>query len=131
MPARTPYSKGFGELYSEVRRGKVDPFKPSGHYLAVGDLRPFGYEAILHAHCRHGDGNFKLELIDTGKSSLASLVHEIERVFEVDGRQMEISRLDLAADIPDVPVPWFIDHVRAKRKRWAMTSAPSIIPEWG
>lgn len=119
MPARTPYSKGFGELYSEVRRGKNDPFKPSRYYLAVGDLRPFGYEAILHAHCVYADGNFKLELIDTGKSTLANLVREIERVFEVDGRRLEISRLDLAADIRGVPVSWFMDHVRAKHKRWA------------
>ena len=119
MPARTPYSKGFGELYSEARLSKKDPFKPSRYYLAVGDLRPFGYDSILHAHCVHGDGNFKLELIDTGKSSLANLVREIERVFEVDGRRMEVSRLDLAADIRDVPVSWFMDHLRAKHKRWA------------
>jgi hypothetical protein len=118
VPSQTPYSRDFQKLYSDVRRSKADPFVRSRHYLGVADLRPFGYEAILHAHCVHGTGNHKLELIDTGRETLAEMTQEIERVFDVDSRRLEISRIDLAADIFNVPVPWFLDHVRARWKRF-------------
>jgi len=118
IPAKTEYSADFQRIYSEVRRSKNDPFSPSRHYLAVGDLRPYGYDAILHAHCVHGDGSHKLELIDTGQATLSEMLHEIERVFDVDGRRLEISRIDLAADIAGVPVAWFLEHLRARWKRF-------------
>ena len=118
VPAQTEYSSDFQKLYSTVRQSKRDPFVRSSHYLAVGDLRPFGYEAILHAHCVHGLGNHKLELIDTGRATLPEMIREIERVFAVDSRCLEISRIDLAADIFDVPVAWFLEHLRAKWKRF-------------
>lgn len=118
VPAKIQYSRDFQRLYSDVRKSRTDPFSPSRHYLAVGDLRPYGYDAILHAHCVHGDGNHKLELIDTGRTALSGMVREIERVFDVDARRLEISRIDLAADILDVPVAWFLAHLRAKWKRF-------------
>lgn len=118
MPARTQYRPEFQKLYSEIRRGGKDPFKASRHYYAVGDLRPHGFDAILHAHCVHGDGNHKLELIDTGKLGYSAMVSEVERVFDVDPRRLDVTRIDLAADVGDVPVSWFLDHLRARYKRW-------------
>lgn len=118
VPAQIQYCREFQELYTEVRRGAKDPFKPSRHYLAVGDLRPYGYEAILHAHCVHGEGNHKLELIDTGRVGYSAMVSEVERVFDVNPRGLNIMRLDVAADIRSVPVSWFLEHLRARYKRW-------------
>jgi hypothetical protein len=62
--------------------------------------------------------NHKLELIDTGRVTLAEIIREIERVFDVDSRRLEISRIDLAADVFGVPVVWFMEHLRAKWKRF-------------
>src|SRR5579871_2642585 len=67
VPPGAPFTSDFGRLYSELRqRGKEDPFHQSRLYHASGDLRPYGFDAILHMYCRAGEGNHKLELIDTG-----------------------------------------------------------------
>ncbi len=118
VPRLTQYSSDFQKLYSDVRRSRKDPFVRSRHYLAVADLRPFGYKAILHTYCVHGAGDHKLELIDTGRATLAEMIREIENVFDVNGRRLEISRIDLAADVSGVPVEWFLEHLRAKWKRF-------------
>ena len=118
VPAQTPYSRGFGSLYGELRRSPDDPFRDSRHYGAVADLRPYGYEAILHAHCKHGrKGNHKLELLDTGSMTYPRMRTEIERLFAVHANTLPLMRIDLAADVRDVPVSWFMHHVRARYKR--------------
>jgi hypothetical protein len=118
VPAQAQYSRDFGAFYSAIHCSDKNPFRPSSHYLRVGDLRAFGYGVVLHAHCVHGSGNHKLELIDTGQATLAEMSREIERVFDVDSRRLEITRIDLAADVLGVPVPWFLAHLRAKWKRF-------------
>jgi hypothetical protein len=72
----------------------------------------------LHHFCKHKDGNHKLELLDTGAISYQRMQQEITRVFDVDPSAMSITRIDLAADVPDVPVEWFQVHARAKWKQW-------------
>ncbi len=119
VPAQAQFSKEFGSLYRELRCSRVDPFRDSRHYTSAGDLRPFGYEAILHMGCtRDKKGNHKLELLDTGTMSYAGMHNEIERVFDLDARRLDLMRLDLAADVRAVPVEWFMRHVRARYKQW-------------
>jgi hypothetical protein len=72
----------------------------------------------LHSTLRHGKaGDHKLELIDTDGMSFPRMLHEIERVFDIDARSLEIMRIDLCLDIPDVPVSWFNEHMRIRWKR--------------
>lgn len=102
--------------------------RPSRHYLRVHDLRPFGYNAILHHTCLHGKptnigqqgsrGNHKLELIDTGTMSYAEMVDEIEYVFRTKADRLSIMRLDLAVDIEGIGVRWFAENTRVLRKQW-------------
>lgn len=119
VPCDSPYHPDFNRLYSELHHdSSKSPFHRSRYYEVVGDLRPYGYDAILHMHCRWGKlGNHKLELVDTGEMTYAGMVNEIERIFEVDGTKLEIMRVDLAADVRDVPVTWFQHRVKATHKQ--------------
>ena len=121
VPSRTVYTDEFGKLYSELRHGnEKDPFHSARHYVAVADLRPYGYELVLHTHCKHGkEGNHKLELVETGQKSFNEFVSEINRVFVVDPMRLEIMRVDLTADVVGVPVWFFQDSLRAAFKQVA------------
>lgn len=122
VPATAEFTGDFSELYAELRtEPKLDPFKGSRHYLATGDLRPFGYGSIVHLHCKHGEqGNHKVEVLETGKMGLREMTHEVRRIFNLPMRpdQLEVMRVDLAADVSDVPVTWFKDRVRVHFKRF-------------
>jgi hypothetical protein len=86
--------------------------------MMVGDMRPFGYDAIVHLCCKRGKAaNHKLELLETGRKTFAELVQEIERIFAVDPLLLEPMRIDLAVDVRSVPVSFFQDTVRAAYKR--------------
>ena len=127
VPRHTPYTGAFTSLVRDVTGIRDDPFHQSKHYLKVGDLRRFGFPTIFHGFCVHGAGDHKLELIDAGKMSLALMGHEIERIFETDSRGLDVMRIDLAADVEDVPVSWFLEHVRARYKRWVSDIGPLAI----
>jgi hypothetical protein len=115
----TPFTKEFGYLYRELWCDPEHrPFHETEHYEASGDLRPFGYSAILHGHCKHGkSGADKLELIDTGMMTYPGMVNEIERVYECDARRLEIMRVDTCADIPGVSVQWLQERARVRYKQ--------------
>jgi hypothetical protein len=120
IPGRTQFSPPFAALYRDLSSDeKMNPFKSAQHYVKSGDLRLLGYPCILHIHCtRDKQGNHKLELVDTADMSVAAMRNEVERIFDVDSRQLGLMRLDLAADVPGVPIPWFAQHARVKYKRW-------------
>jgi hypothetical protein len=118
IPAATQFSRNFGGLY-RYHSGDAKVFRPSQHYLRAGDLRSLGYQAILHVHCIHDRaGNHKLELVDTGEMSFTTMQKEILRVFDIEPSRLDLMRIDLAADVPGVPVRWFARNARAKWKQW-------------
>jgi hypothetical protein len=121
IPLKAHFTREFGELYSEIRNDpRLNPFRRSQHYESAGDLRKFGYDAVLHMNCiRDRKGSHKLELLDTGRMGYAMMCHEIERVFDLDARRLDLMRLDLAADVRGVRVAWFVRHMRAQYKRFA------------
>lgn len=121
VPSHAIYTADFGILYSELRTGQgKDPFHGTRHYVAVADLRPYGFDVILHAHCKHGtQGNHKLELVETGRKSFKELVSEINRIFVVDAMQLATMRVDLTADVVGIPVSFFQDALRAAYKQVA------------
>jgi hypothetical protein len=120
VPYFTRYTADFGRLYQELRNDRKGPFGPSRHYLSVADLREYGHPVILHTHNVHDKkgGNFKLELIETGDKSYRDMEKEISRIFDTGAGSLRLMRVDLAADVPDVPVSWFQQNIRARFKRW-------------
>jgi len=118
VPGPIPYTPEFSGLYAELRNDPKGPFRSSRLYLAVADLRRYGHDAIIHTHCKFGKGDHKIELIDTGTRGFDYLLNEVGRVYQVNPMGLELIRVDLAADIPRVSVPWFLSHTRAKFKRF-------------
>lgn len=113
---------GFGEKFRPIERElRANPrfgsFRPSKHYLAVGDLRPYGFDAIMHLEQRRY-GTSKLELLDTGGKSLDQMCSTVADLLDGDPLDHRVSRIDLCADVPGIPVDWFRSHVRVRRKQW-------------
>ena len=112
LPPQTDFSP---RVTAQLR--KFGAARPSQHYSGVLDLRPHGFDAILHYRKRRDDHTHKLELFETGKKTHSELASLIESVAEIDSGPLELTRIDLCADIPDVPVSWFHAHARFKYKR--------------
>ncbi|MBS1798192.1 MAG: hypothetical protein JSS95_00035 [Acidobacteria bacterium] len=98
-----------------LRRYRVA--RPSQHYIGVMDLRPHGFDAMLHYGKRREPHTHKLELFETGKKPYSELVGLVESIVEMDSSKFELTRIDLCADIPDVPVVWFHEHASFRYKR--------------
>jgi hypothetical protein len=120
VPAPVPFRPEFTDMYSELAADPKGPFRKRGpHYVLTGDLRMYGYEVILHLHCMHGEGNHKVELLDTGKRGFSFLLAECERIFDVDPLKCGVMRVDCAADVPCIGVDWFHQRARVRWKQFA------------
>lgn len=98
-------------------RLKRSPLKRAFHYQARVDFRSLGMDAFLHFKCQHGDHHSKLEILDVGKKGYIEIAEIIDRLAPLDAGSLGIMRMDLTADVSDVPVCWFKDHARFKFKR--------------
>jgi len=97
---------------------------PSGRYEWATDFRPIGIDARLNYSLKRKEGQshngeHKLELIDTGVKSFSQLSALVEQVVEGPIDDLELMRIDLCADICEVPVAWFLNRIRVKYKRIA------------
>ena len=125
LDVKVPYSASFQPKFrfvpGELRfAGISSTVRRSQHYQGVIDLRPFGFDAILHAYFRRqGRPNHKLELIDSGDKSLSQMARIVAGVFEVNPEDLELMRVDLAADLPEIPVAHVYQLLRVKLKRSA------------
>jgi Replication initiation factor len=110
-----------GEL-NELRRGSPwDPYsqilRPSKFYKAVADLRPLGFDAMLHIDQKRY-GTHKVELLETGKKGIAEIHSTLERIVDCDPGGCRLGRIDLATDVRDVPLSWFRDHTYVEYKQF-------------
>ena len=119
VPAAAPFRPEFREMYAELAADPKGPFRKRGpHYLLTGDLRTYGYDLILHLHCIHGEGNHKVEFLDTGKRGFSFLLAEAERIFDFDPLRWGVMRVDCAADVVGVGVHWFHKNSRVRWKQF-------------
>lgn len=102
--------------------------RSSGHnprYDHKISVKPSYYPMDLHLWSSHrpDDHNpsydHKIELRGVGGMGYREMVHQIERVFDVHPKSLELMRLDVAADIPGVPVSWFHGRTLVARKQFA------------
>jgi len=121
VPHDTPLGPDLAAIQHDLRRGfPTAGFRPTQHYALSGDLRPFGIQAIAHLNCKHGDRrDHKLELLDTGDRPFAEMLCTARRAFEFDPLSAEVMRIDLAADVPNVPVSYFESAAYTRYKRSA------------
>ena len=128
VPRLAPFTRRFAELYREIASKDAQPttekktkhFHSSQYYQSILDLREFEYSAILFSFARLSKtGDHKIEFIETGRMSYSHMHHEIESIFDIDPAKLPVMRVDLATDVRDIPVLWFVDHCRAQYKRWS------------
>lgn len=119
VPATTPWNDGFRVSRGGIFfRDRSVGFKRTQYYEAVADLRPLGLDAFLHMNYRfHKRKDHKLELIGVGKKTLQEMDAIIGAIFEVESCKLLLIRLDLTADIPDIPVEYLRHCMRVARKR--------------
>jgi hypothetical protein len=106
-----PFTRKFEYEYRAIRSKAA-----SEYYRERIDLRQCGLQAILHRSCRF-NGSHKVAVLETAKMSLREMVVVIGSVFECDPWDSRVARLDLAVDVPGIPVHWFRKHMCVPRKR--------------
>lgn len=117
LPATVPFKRDIAEIHAAARAGAMKGFHRSQLYNVVGDLRPFGREAILHANHRF-DGSGKLELLGVGDWGLSDVLSTVESVVDTDPAALRTMRADLTADVDNVPVRVFLERCRVQYKRF-------------
>lgn len=119
IPAETPFAPALKDVVAELKYGPVGPFHSNKYYAYSGDVRNLlGLDAIVQLGCRNGKHNHKVDIIDAGAKTLAEIISILTQLFEVDPLGLELMRVDLAADVHDIPVSWFRDHMRVRYKRF-------------
>lgn len=112
LPYFTTFQKDVGFLIREVDYTTyTSRVRKSQYYAGVANLRDLGIDALLHIRFKRGQGTH------TGKKTYSQLAVQIERVMVGDINGLEMMRLDLCADIPNVPVVWFQSRMCFKHKR--------------
>lgn len=122
LDAYQPFRPEFQAVLDEVRAHPREfGFHPSEHYHVTGSLQPFGIDAIFHGwnkHTKAGEAQtHKLELLDVGDRTFRGALADCERIIDSDPLRLGVMRLDLTANIPNVPVSFFREHMRVRFKR--------------
>jgi len=119
VPGRTAFQPDFQWIEKEVPfAGQASPIRRSVRYQGAVDLRPFGFDAMLHAYFKRKIRRpHKLELFRTGRKSLAEMTRIVAAIFDADPNNLENMRLDFTADLHDIPVEYLHNSVRVKFKR--------------
>jgi hypothetical protein len=102
--------------------------RPSKYYRAVADLRPLGFEAMLHIDQKRYHTS-KIELFETGKKGMAEIQNTIERIVDCDPAVLRMGRVDLAADVGAVSLPWFREHAYMQYKQFICAHAKVVEAE--
>jgi hypothetical protein len=121
-----------GELNELRRSSPWDPYfpvlRPSKFYKAVADLRPFGFDAMLHIDQKRY-GTHKVELLETGKKGMAEIYSMLEQIVDCDPGGCRLGRIDLATDVRDVPLSWFREHIYVEYKQFLCAHAKLVEAE--
>lgn len=80
------------------------------------DLRRFGYP-FRYCHRDRFHGNNKLEFYGVGQMDAARILACLRETIQSDPNELEITRIDLAVDVFDIPVQWFWRHTRVLQKK--------------
>jgi hypothetical protein len=130
IPEGTPPGAFLTPVFAELRHSPHPAFRASRFYKYLADLRKqFEIDAVVHLFYRHGKEGHKIEIIDAGKKTIWEMAEIISQLFEVDPCDLRLMRVDLAADVEGVPVPWFREHALINRKQFSSRFEKSIDSE--
>jgi len=98
---------------SLLGRWKQDPA-----YAGRASFEDCGLDVIVHAECKMTKKRtHKIEILRAGEKTYDEMVELSQRIVDCDPRDMGLMRVDLTADVDDVPVDWFKRHVYVKNKQ--------------
>jgi len=127
LPNQIPMQRGLSDLIAASKVGERKPrVGPGGLYEGVIDLRP-EHPALLHFQNRYSPGKeHKLEFLEVGRQSFDGVLDELSQMFDADPLRKEeeeeeafgTMRVDVAVDLPDVPVSFFRERTRVQFKRF-------------
>jgi hypothetical protein len=109
VASRIPFTPAFESVCRRIRPA------PSKFYKARLDLRKY-WNVILHRSCRF-NGTHKLVIVNSAEVSVQQMDALIGQIFQCDPLALRVARVDLAADVPGIPVQWFRVHMRVLGKR--------------
>jgi hypothetical protein len=109
------------EAYDRVLR-------PSKFYKAVADLRPLGFDAMIHIEQKRY-GSHKVELFETGKKGMTEIQDTLGRIVDCDPGACRLGRIDLAVDVRDVGLSWFREHAYVQYKQFICAHAKMVEDE--
>ncbi|MGZ6423675.1 MAG: hypothetical protein ACXWSR_22290, partial [Bdellovibrionota bacterium] len=119
-PGSAFFTEDVSKHLREVDRAEGNPrVRRSRFYQAVADLRSIGPDALLHLRYRKEPHDSKLEIFDVGKKTYSDLAALVSSVVRTNPDSLGVMRIDLCADVPNVPVLWFQPRARFKYKRFA------------
>jgi len=107
----------------------------SGPYRFVLDARKASLMRIYFGNTvpiPPGKKHYKVEFGATNLFTAQDIITSIRSAFQLtiqDALNLTVARIDLTADVRDVPVEWFKQHCRVKRKHKSKTY-DSIQPEY-
>jgi hypothetical protein len=120
------------EIMESALELRDDPYcstvRQSKFYEAVADLRPLGFDAMLHYQQKRY-GTHKVELFETGKKGMAEIQDTVERIVDCDPDELRLGRIDLAADVRDVSLSWFREHTYVQFKQFVCAHAKVVEDE--
>src|SRR5579871_11706 len=121
-----------GELNELRRAAPWTPYspivKPSKFYKAVADLRPLGFDEMLHIDQKRY-GTHKVEILETGKKGMAEIQSTLEQIVDCDPGACRLGRIDLATDVRDVPLSWFRERTYVEYKQFLCAHAKLVDAE--
>ena len=103
-----PFVADFVRAGEESHMGERAQY--DSHYDSMTDLRVIGLDAMFHHRMRRqktvSTGAHKLSILETGAKGYSDICAIIDAVMDGPQNPLEVMRLDLAADLPGVPVSY-------------------------
>lgn len=121
VPGRAKVSGHFNRILQDCNR-EARPgdhvWRQSRYFERAGDFSSYGIPAVVHLTCNMTkDRHHKVEILQTGDKTFSEMMAICSELFDHDPLSWGISRADLTADVPDVPVQWFKEHTYVTAKQ--------------
>jgi hypothetical protein len=120
IPGATKFSREFRRIYADADRPFAEDtvWRKNKYFQQSGDFTAYGIPAVVHLGCKMTkDKHHKIEILKAGERTMKEMVAIISQVFDGDPEAMRLARIDLTADVKDVPVQWFKEHTYCVAKQ--------------
>jgi hypothetical protein len=134
VPAGTQHTRLMQSIVRDLDRDKPRGadrgWRPNKIYKRSASLEPYGIPAIIYEDQMGPAPHHKIELLEVGEKPLSEMRETIWSVYDCEPWELRPMRLDLTADVRDVPVSWCKKNIKVMRKQnhheWGSTPYETI-----